>query len=124
MVAINLYAIMRDPELWDNPTEFRPERFLISDKDKDNFEGADQMELINFIPFGAGRKSCPGLMFALSMMHTTIAVMVQCFDFKVGGEGDQAKINMQAGAGGLSLSMAHPVICLPVVHFNPFASEA
>jgi cytochrome P450 len=37
-VAINLYAIMRDPELWDNPNEFLPERFLISDTQHKNME--------------------------------------------------------------------------------------
>ena len=34
MVIVNLYAIMRDPDLWDNPNEFRPERFLVSSKSK------------------------------------------------------------------------------------------
>ncbi|GMY22354.1 cytochrome p450 [Fagus crenata] len=100
MVIVNLYAIMRDPDLWDNPNEFRPERNQI------------------LVLFGGGRKSCPGSMLALSMMHCTIASMVQCFDWNLGG----AKISMQVG-GGFSLPMAHPLICLPVVHFNPFASS-
>ena len=38
MVIVNLYAIMRDPALWDNPNEFRPERFLVSSKEQDNLD--------------------------------------------------------------------------------------
>jgi cytochrome P450 len=112
MVAINLYTIMRDAKIWDYPNDFRPERFMISSKEKDGME---------YIPFGAGRRGCPGSKLALSLIHTTIATMVQCFDWKVGGEGDHAKVNMQVGPG-ISMPMAQPLICLPVVHFNPFTS--
>lgn len=121
MVIVNLYAIMRDPDLWDNPNEFRPERFLVSSKEQDNLaftQNETKEPNFGFIPFGGGRKSCPGSMLALSMMHCTIASMVQCFDWNLGG----AKISMQVG-GGFSLPLAHPLICLPVVHFNPFASS-
>ncbi|GMY22358.1 cytochrome P450 705A12-like [Fagus crenata] len=112
MVAINLYAIMRDAKIWNYPNDFRPERFLISSKEKYGME---------YIPFGVGRRACPGSKLALSMIHSTIAAMVQCFDWKVGGEGDHAKVNMQVGPG-ISMPMAQPLVCLPVVHFNPFTS--
>ena len=125
MVTVNLYAIMRDPPLWDNPNEFRPERFLVSSKEQDNLnfnQNETEEQNFSFIPFGGGRKSWLGSTLALNMMHTTIAAMVQCFDWKFGGEGDNAKINMQAG-GGFSLPMANPLMCLPVIHFNPFVSS-
>ena len=125
MVIVNLYAIMRDPPLWDNPNEFRPERFSVSSKEQDNFnfnQNETEEQNFSFIPFGGGRKSWLGSTLALNMMHTTIAAMVQCFDWKFGGEGDNAKINMQVG-GGFSLPMANPLMCLPVIHFNPFVSS-
>lgn len=125
MVIVNLYAIMRDPALWDNPNEFRPERFLVSSKEQDNLDfnqNKTEEQNFSFIPFGGGRKSCPGSTLALNMMHTTIATMVQCFDWEFAGEGDNAKINMQLG-GGFSLPMANPLMCLPVIHFNPFVSS-
>jgi hypothetical protein len=56
----------------------------------------------------------PGSKLALSMIHTTVASMVQCFDWKVGGKGDHAKVNMQV-APSFNMSMAQPFICLPVV---------
>ena len=113
VVAINAYAINRDPEIWDNANDFWPERFLVSSKEKD---------VMNYIPFGGGRRGCPGSKLALSLMHTTIAAIVQCFDWKVGGEGGDGKVNMEVGIG-ISLPMAQPFISLPIVHFNPFTSS-
>uniref|UniRef100_A0A2N9FSC0 Cytochrome P450 n=1 Tax=Fagus sylvatica TaxID=28930 RepID=A0A2N9FSC0_FAGSY len=52
MVAINVYAIMRDAKIWNYPNDFRPERFLISSKEKYGME---------YIPFGAGRRGVPRL---------------------------------------------------------------
>jgi hypothetical protein len=67
MLAINVYAIMRDAKIWDYPNDFRPERFLISSKDKDGME---------YIPFGAGRRRCPGSRLALNLIHTIVAAMM------------------------------------------------
>ncbi|XP_075646991.1 cytochrome P450 705A20-like [Castanea sativa] len=113
MVAVNLYAIMRDEKIWDYPNDFRPERFLVSSKGKDGME---------HIPFGAGRRGCPGEKLAFSMIQILVAAMVQCFDWKVGREGDNVKVNMQVGPG-ITKPMAKPLICLPIVHFNPFTSS-
>jgi cytochrome P450 len=49
MVAINVYAIMRDAKIWNCPNDFQPERFLISSKEKYGME---------YIPFGARRRGC------------------------------------------------------------------
>uniref|UniRef100_A0A5B7BNF6 Uncharacterized protein n=1 Tax=Davidia involucrata TaxID=16924 RepID=A0A5B7BNF6_DAVIN len=129
-VAINLYAIMRDPELWDEPDEFRPERFMVSSKEKERLDHRNEAkgQDFNFVPFGAGRRGCPGTLLAFSLMNSAVAAMVQCINWKVGrdedgdGDGDGAKVDMQAGIG-MSLGMAHPLVLLPVVHFNPFASS-
>ncbi|KAI9169993.1 hypothetical protein LWI28_020805 [Acer negundo] len=109
-VAINLYAIMRDPDAWENPDEFRPERFLIPSRDQ-------EQKLFNFVPFGRGRRGCPGSMLAFAVMNTVIAAMVQCFDWNVNGD----KVDMQPGSG-MSMSMVQPLLCQPVVYFNPFVA--
>ena len=60
MVIVNLYAIMRDPPLWDNPNEFRPERFLVSSNEQDNLDfnqNETEEQNFGFISFGGGRKS-------------------------------------------------------------------
>ncbi|CAB4267993.1 unnamed protein product [Prunus armeniaca] len=128
MVATNVYAIMRDIEIWDSPNEFRPERFLASSNQvHDSVEYNDQgpqtnEQNFNYAPFGGGRRRCPGSAVALILVNTAIATMVQCFDWKVGkkGDGDEAnKVNMEIGAG-ISLPMAYPLELLPIIHFNPF----
>ncbi|KAG5618040.1 hypothetical protein H5410_017864 [Solanum commersonii] len=71
---INVWAIGRDPLLWENPEEFRPERFLNSDIDVKglNFE---------LIPFGAGRRGCPGIPFAIMVIEVALAKIVHKFNF-------------------------------------------
>ncbi|MCD7464795.1 hypothetical protein HAX54_053425 [Datura stramonium] len=73
-VIINAWAIGRDPLSWDDPEEYRPERFLNSDIDVKglNFE---------LIPFGAGRRGCPGTGFAIVVIELALARLVHKFNF-------------------------------------------
>ncbi|XP_027362962.1 cytochrome P450 705A22-like [Abrus precatorius] len=93
-VAINLYAIMRDPDSWEDPNEFRPERFLKKQFEdlRDNYDDSKTMDF-NFVPFGAGRRGCPGTIMAFNLMNTTIAALVQCFDWKIGEDGKGEKVD-------------------------------
>lgn len=65
-VLVNAWAIGRDPMLWDNPEGFQPERFLNSDID---FRGFN----FELIPFGAGRRGCPGISFALAINELCVS---------------------------------------------------
>ncbi|KAJ8537010.1 hypothetical protein K7X08_035411 [Anisodus acutangulus] len=58
-----------DPKVWEDPLEFRPERFLVEGSDKEGFDITASRE-IKMMPFGAGRRICPGL--ALAMLHLEI----------------------------------------------------
>ncbi|KAJ0938633.1 putative cytochrome P450 [Helianthus annuus] len=73
-VIINAWAVGRDPSLWDNPDEFRPERFLDSSVDYRGFN-------FELTPFGAGRRKCPGIQFAMNVNELVIASLVHKFDF-------------------------------------------
>nr|XP_027119443.1 cytochrome P450 71A2-like [Coffea arabica] len=73
-VLVNAWAIARDPLLWENPEEFRPERFLGSSVD---FHGLN----FELIPFGAGRRVCPGINFAMSVTELALAKLVNKFNF-------------------------------------------
>ncbi|WCJ39155.1 cytochrome P450 family 705 subfamily A polypeptide 22 [Euphorbia peplus] len=118
-VMINAYSVMRDPKVWDHPDEFYPERFL--QKDQENQEDRNINNSMSFIPFGGGRRKCPGSHFALSIIHITVASMVQCFDWKVFPDHDQEKnnkVNMDERAG-FAVGKAKPLKCLPVLLFNP-----
>nr|QCY52060.1 cytochrome P450 CYP71AR3 [Valeriana officinalis] len=72
-VIINAWAIGRDPSVWKDPEEFRPERFLNSRID---FKGLD----FEYTPFGAGRRGCPGIQFALAVTELALATLLYRFD--------------------------------------------
>ncbi|GMH29631.1 hypothetical protein Nepgr_031474 [Nepenthes gracilis] len=74
-LCINIHKIHRDPHVWSDPCEFRPERFLTTHKHVDvrgqNFE---------LIPFGSGKRICPGISFSLQIMMFTLANLLQAFE--------------------------------------------
>ena len=80
-------------------------------------------EMFTFLPFGAGRRACPGSKLGLSMAYIAVATMVQCFDWKVVGDGEEAKVKVKVNIEVKKcafIHMAHPLKCLLVVEFNPF----
>ncbi|MED6114797.1 hypothetical protein PIB30_083892 [Stylosanthes scabra] len=89
-VIVNAWAIGRDPKHWGGEEDaeiFRPERFLESSID---YKGSDA----EFIPFGAGRRICPGIYFAVASIESCVAQLLYYFDWKVpenGGEIDMAE---------------------------------
>jgi cytochrome P450 len=85
MLIVNAYAIHRDPTMWKNPDEFRPERF----------EGG-KGEGLFMIPFGMGRRKCPGEAMALRTIGLVLAALIQCFDWN---RVDDMELDMTEGEG-------------------------
>uniref|UniRef100_A0A0D9X9K6 Cytochrome P450 n=1 Tax=Leersia perrieri TaxID=77586 RepID=A0A0D9X9K6_9ORYZ len=77
-VIFNVWAIMRDPTVWERPDEFMPERFLDREKGVD-FRGKD----FEFIPFGAGRRLCPGLPMAERVVPFILASLLHAFEWRL-----------------------------------------
>ncbi|VVA17237.1 PREDICTED: cytochrome P450 [Prunus dulcis] len=71
MVLINAWALHRDPQLWDDPESFMPERF----ESGDNFSH-------KLLPFGLGRRSCPGVGLAQRVVGLTLGSLIQCFEWE------------------------------------------
>jgi cytochrome P450 len=73
---INVWSIGRDPTLWDAPEEFRPERFIGS---KIDVKGQD----FELLPFGSGRRMCPGLSLGLKVTLLSIANLLHGFVWRL-----------------------------------------
>ncbi|KAL2321217.1 hypothetical protein Fmac_030186 [Flemingia macrophylla] len=76
-IIVNAWAIGRDPKVWsDNAEEFYPERFVKNDID---IRGHD----FQLIPFGSGRRGCPGIHLGLTTVKIVVAQLVHCFNWEL-----------------------------------------
>lgn len=104
-VVINAWAIGRDPLLWEDAEEFMPERFLNTCID---FRGQFQ-----FLPFGAGRRGCPGAAFALGAVELMLANLVLGFEFALPGGVRGEDLDMVEG-DGLTIHRKFPLCVIPI----------
>ncbi|XP_028765142.1 cytochrome P450 71A1-like [Neltuma alba] len=95
-VFVNAWAIQRDPEFWERPEEFAPERF---ENDQVDFRGQD----FQFIPFGSGRRGCPGVSFGFASLEYLLANLLYWFDWKLP---ETCK-----SAGDMDMSEAYGITC-------------
>ncbi|KAF0912530.1 hypothetical protein E2562_014111 [Oryza meyeriana var. granulata] len=110
-VLVNAWAIGRDPARWDEPEVFDPDRFEHKDVE---FNGA-HMELV---PFGAGRRICPGLAMGAATVEFTLANLLHCFDWAL-PEGMAAEDVSMEEAGGLTFHRKTPLVLVPTAHRKP-----
>ncbi|PIA50631.1 hypothetical protein AQUCO_01200083v1 [Aquilegia coerulea] len=104
-VFINQWAIANDPMLWDEPEEFRPKRFLNTSID---YQGKD----FKFIPFGAGRRGCPGILFATPNMELPLANLLYHFNWSL-PNGVTSKDVDFAEELGIILRKKSPLLLVP-----------
>ncbi|KAL8028717.1 hypothetical protein ABFX02_14G178800 [Erythranthe guttata] len=74
VVHVNVWAIGRDPQVWENATEFRPERFVEEDVD---MKGHD----FRLLPFGAGRRVCPGSQLGVNLVTSMLGHLLHHFEW-------------------------------------------
>ncbi|KAF7838260.1 cytochrome P450 71A1-like [Senna tora] len=109
-VFINVWAIQRDPQVWERAEEFIPERFENSEID---FKGQD----FEFIPFGSGRKGCPGMTFGVTMVEYVLANVLYWFDWKLPPTAQD--VDMNEGYG-LTVTKKEPLLLQPsIFSFSP-----
>ncbi|KAE9597654.1 hypothetical protein Lal_00041542 [Lupinus albus] len=84
ILLVNAWAIHNDPQLWSDPTKFKPERF--------EKEGEED----KLIPFGLGRRACPGSNLGQRTIGLTLGLLIQCFEWKRTSE---EEIDMTEGKG-------------------------
>ena len=105
-ILVNVWALGRDPSIWTDPNIFLPERFLEHTTD---FKGQD----FELIPFGAGRRICPGLPLANKMVHLMLASLVHCFHWRLADEMKPEDINMSE-TFGITLHRSEPLRAIPI----------
>jgi cytochrome P450 len=86
-VIINAWAIGRDPSVWSDAENFFPERFVGSDID---VRGRD----FQLIPFGSGRRVCPGMQLGLTVVRLVVAQLVHCFDWELPNNMQPTELDM------------------------------
>ncbi|CAI8618559.1 unnamed protein product [Vicia faba] len=105
-VLVNAWVIGRDPSKWENPNAFVPERFFNSEID---FKG-HHFELI---PFGSGRRICPGLPLAIRMLPLMLGSLVNCFDWRLEDGLNVDDLNKE-DEYGITLEKSQPVRIVPI----------
>ncbi|XP_047954779.1 trans-cinnamate 4-monooxygenase [Salvia hispanica] len=95
-ILVNAWWLANNPDHWKNPEEFRPERFL-EEEAKVEANGND----FRYLPFGVGRRSCPGIILALPILGITIGRLVQ--NFELLPPPGQSKIDTSEKGGQFSL---------------------
>ncbi|CAN0922157.1 Xanthotoxin 5-hydroxylase CYP82C2 [Linum grandiflorum] len=80
-VIVNAWKIQRDPKVWPNPLEFQPERFLTTTHSHIDVKGHN----FELLPFGSGRRVCPGASLSMQTLNLTIARLLQAFDLRAPG---------------------------------------
>ncbi|CAO2163707.1 unnamed protein product [Urochloa humidicola] len=112
-VILNAWAMMRDPAAWQRPEEFVPERFLSSGSGRAagvDFKGKDY----EFIPFGSGRRQCPGLPLAERVVPHVLASLLHSFLWRLpdGVPAEHLDISERFTTANV---MAVPLKAVPVV---------
>lgn len=95
-ILVNAWWLANDPANWKNPEEFRPERFFEEEKHTEA-NGND----FKFLPFGVGRRSCPGIILALPLLALSIGRLVQ--NFHLLPPPGQSKVDVAEKGGQFSL---------------------
>ncbi|BAT73346.1 hypothetical protein LR48_Vigan01g022000 [Vigna angularis] len=109
-VIVNAWAIMRDPSAWDEAEKFWPERFEGRNIDVRGRE-------FELIPFGSGRRGCPGIQLGLTVIRHTVAQVVHCFDWKLPNNILPSELDM-ADEFGLTMPRANPLRVIPTYRLS------
>ena len=115
-LIVNAWAIGRDPEYWTEPESFIPERFLDSfiDYKGTNFE---------CIPFGAGRRICPGITFGMANLELPLAMLLYHFDWKLPNGKKPEDMNMSE-AFGVAIRRKDDLCMIPIPYHPSSEAQA
>jgi cytochrome P450 len=81
-VMVNVWAIGRDPDVWENPLQFLPERFMDGHSDNNNNNSALHGQSFGFLPFGSGRRICPAWKLGFLSVQLILANLIRQIDLR------------------------------------------
>ncbi|CAL5002627.1 unnamed protein product [Urochloa decumbens] len=115
-VFFSIYSVGRDPAVWERPLEFDPERFMPGGASEGVEVNAQSMQLM---PFGGGRRACPGLGYAVQVVPAFLAALVQCFDWAVPVDGKEPPLLNMDEKKGLVSARLQPLVLVPTPRIHP-----
>lgn len=104
-VNVNVWAIARDPTVWKNPLEFRPERFQEEEVD---VKGTDY----RLLPFGSGRRVCPGAQLGMNLVTSLLGHMLHHFSWSLPSGLEPGDVDMMEQPGTVTY-MGKPLEVIP-----------
>lgn len=107
-VIVNVWAISRDPSFWSDPDRFYPERF---DENSVDYKGNSY----EFIPFGSGRRMCPGVTFGLVSVEFSLALLMYYFDWKLPNGVKKEDLDMSESFG-VTVTMKEDLYLIPFTY--------
>ncbi|KAK2985479.1 hypothetical protein RJ640_004330 [Escallonia rubra] len=105
-VLVNVWSIGRDPKYWTDAEKFQPERFMDSSID---FKGTD----FQYLPFGAGRRMCPGIAFAQPNVELPLAHLLYHFDWELPNGMKKEELDMTEVLG-MTIRRKHDLYLIPI----------
>lgn len=118
-VFVNVWAIHRDPSIWENPLTFLPERFLNNNNNNGKVVGDYSGNDFNYLPFGSGRRMCAGMTMAERMVMFSLASLLYYFEWKLpataGHHDEELDLSEKFG---IVLKKKKPLIAIPTPRFS------
>ncbi len=106
-ILVNAWWIANNPKYWDQPEKFMPERFLNANIEAN---GND----FRFLPFGAGRRSCPGIIIAIPLLSIVLGRLVQSFELLPPPGVKQVDVTEKGGQFSLHIATHSTVVVRPI----------
>ncbi|CAM6045004.1 unnamed protein product [Sphagnum compactum] len=106
-ILVNAWWIANNPKYWDQPEKFMPERFLNA-----NIEASGND--FRFLPFGAGRRSCPGIIIAIPLLSIVLGRLVQSFELLPPPGVKQVDVTEKGGQFSLHIATHSTVVVRPI----------
>lgn len=98
-LIVNLYSVHRDPKVYTNPDDFRPDRFFVEHPE---ISASPEKSSYQLVPFGVGRRGCAGNVLGSLMVHIMLAHLLHTFDWSLPFNEDPQKMDMSEVLGGVA----------------------